>query len=185
MYSTVSVTAQLGLSGLYRSGSQQFWQIVRFSNQSHFILVCLGLVRLFVTVVNTCDTGCGGILNADITGDITSPGWPHSYAALSNCTWILRSSNPGDALLTADRLLLRVGMMVVMSIFLRGFINACSLIRALARRLVYIVLQSLFLLTYRRTIEYCKACAQLIRMCSILSYSTLERILETRMTRRW
>jgi CUB domain len=40
-------------------------------------------------------TACGGTINADEVGDISSPGWPHNYPSLSNCTWVIRATNPG------------------------------------------------------------------------------------------
>jgi len=44
----------------------------------------------------TFKTDCGGNLNADVDGIITSPGWPTNYEQHSNCTWIIQASNPGD-----------------------------------------------------------------------------------------
>eukprot|EP00794_Sanderia_malayensis_P003246 gene3246-3727_t len=39
-------------------------------------------------------TGCGGTVNADTPGAITSPNYPNNYPHLANCVWVLRGT-PG------------------------------------------------------------------------------------------
>jgi len=41
-------------------------------------------------------SGCGGIMNADVDGELTSPGWPGVYEHLSNCSWLIQATNAGN-----------------------------------------------------------------------------------------
>lgn len=39
--------------------------------------------------------GCGGILNGEDDGVITSPNYPNSYDMMSNCSWLIRADHSG------------------------------------------------------------------------------------------
>ncbi|XP_052697133.1 cubilin-like isoform X2 [Crassostrea angulata] len=41
-------------------------------------------------------TGCGGILNGEDDGVITSPNYPNSYDMMSNCSWLIRADHSDD-----------------------------------------------------------------------------------------
>ena len=40
--------------------------------------------------------GCGGLMNAEEDGEISSPGWPGNYGLLQNCTWVIQAQHPGN-----------------------------------------------------------------------------------------
>ena len=68
-----------------------------------------------------CCVDCGGVLSSAVDGQITSPGWPNTYSAGTNCTWTIIASRPGVSL--CARVILELNCNV--TAFLMYFRIAC------------------------------------------------------------
>ena len=56
-------------------------------------MINLLLMRAFISYFFS---GCGGVLNAEIDGDIVSPNYPGEYPRMSNCSWLIQADHSGE-----------------------------------------------------------------------------------------